>query len=431
MKPYKITILIIILALLAGGVYAIYHQAAGYADQPVMQQDSDAEGTSDDNKTADQSGEPAQTVNEQPAQTGSEGDSTSEATEQESSMPDTQPPEPTAPPTPELRFMAMGDIMLGRGVGARLRKAGGYEKAFEKISFYLNLGDVVFANLETPLTDSNHGLDKERKIVLKAEPESVVALTGAGINLISLSNNHILDYYEKGLFDTMDLLDKNGIKHAGAGKNIEEARTPAIIEKNGLKTALLAYTTFAELTYAGKPYQNYAAGPDKSGLVRDRYETIREDILKIRDQVDLVAVSMHWGIEDSFKVTTEQKELAHKLIDDGADMILGHHPHQYQGIEVYKGKPIFYSMGNFLFDQNDPENMESFIIDMKYKGSELIEFTALPVRIIEKSFVEIQTGSNAAALLKRQAELCRELGSEPVTQDDMLIFKINREGEAQ
>ena len=425
MKPYKIAILIIIFVLLAGGVYAIYRQAAEYADQPVVRQDTDTIVAADSNKTANQSDESAQTANEQTAQTDSEGDSTSETTEQEISVP-AQPPEPL---TPELRFMAVGDIMLGRGVGARLRKAGGYEKAFEKVASYMNLGDIVFANLETPLTDSNHGLDKERKIVLKAEPESVVALTDAGINLISLSNNHILDYYEKGLFDTMELLDKNGIKHAGAGRNIEEARTPAIIEKNGLKTALLAYTTFAELTYAGKPYQNFAAGPEKSGLVRDRYETIREDIQKIRDQVDLVAVSMHWGVEDSFKVTNEQKELAHKLIDDGADMILGHHPHQCQGIELYKGKPILYSMGNFLFDQNDPENMESFIIDMKYKGVELTEFSALPVRIINKSIVEIQTGSNAAALLKRQAELCRELGTEPVIQDDKLIFKINLEGE--
>ena len=425
MKPYKIAILIIIFVLLAGGVYAIYRQAAEYADQPVVRQDTDTIVAADSNKTANQSDESAQTANEQTAQTDSEGDSTSETTEQEISVP-AQPPEPL---TPELRFMAVGDIMLGRGVGARLRKAGGYEKAFEKVASYMNLGDIVFANLETPLTDSNHGLDKERKIVLKAEPESVVALTDAGINLISLSNNHILDYYEKGLFDTMELLDKNGIKHAGAGRNIEEARTPAIIEKNGLKTALLAYTTFAELTYAGKPYQNFAAGPEKSGLVRDRYETIREDIQKIRDQVDLVAVSMHWGVEDSFKVTNEQKELAHKLIDDGADLILGHHPHQCQGIELYKGKPILYSMGNFLFDQNDPENMESFIIDMKYKGVELTEFSALPVRIINKSIVEIQTGSNAAALLKRQAELCRELGTEPVIQDDKLIFKINLEGE--
>lgn len=420
MKLYKIAILIIILILIAVGTYTAVYLVNISADKPVMQEDTINDETTNnapivDEVTTDQPIEPVEASDEQPTDP----------------VPKIQPPEPQEPEPPELRFMAMGDIMIGRGVGARLRKAGGYEKAFEKVAAFLNLGDVVFANLETPLTDSRHGLDNTRKIVLKAEPEAVVALTVAGINLISLSNNHILDYYEKGLFDTMELLDQNEIKHAGAGKNIEEARTPAIIEKNGLKIALFAYTSMAELTYAGKPYQNYAAGPEKSGLVQNRYETIREDILKIRDEVDLVAVSLHWGVEDSFKVKPEQTELAHRLIDDGADIILGHHPHQFQGIELYKGKPILYSMGNILFDQNDPENMESFIIDMKYKGTELIEFDAIPVRIIDKSIVEIQTGSNAVGLLERQAELSLKLGTEPVIEDGRLKFNITQEGESQ
>ncbi len=420
MKLNRISILIIILMLIAVGTYAVVYFTNISADQPTMQEDTIKDDTVDnaaviDEVTADQSLELVEISGEQPNET----------------IPEIQPTEPQEPEPPELRFMAMGDIMIGRGVGARLKKAGGYEKAFEKVASYLNLGDIVFANLESPLTDSKHGLDNTRKIVLKAEPDAVNALTGAGINLISLSNNHILDYYEKGLFDTMELLDQNGIKHAGAGKNIEEARTPAIIEKNGLKIALFAYTSMAELTYAGKPYQNYAAGPEKSGLVQNRYETIREDILKIRDQVDLVAVSLHWGVEDSFKVNPEQTELAHKLIDVGADMILGHHPHQFQGIELYKGKPILYSMGNILFDQNDPENMESFIIDMKYKGTELLEFYAIPVRIIDKSIIEVQTGSSALSLLERQAELSLKLGTEPVIEDGRLKFNIIQKGESQ
>ncbi len=420
MKLNRISILIIILMLIAVGTYAVVYFTNISADQPTMQEDTIKDDTVDnaaviDEVTADRSLELVEISGEQPNET----------------IPEIQPTEPQEPEPPELRFMAMGDIMIGRGVGARLKKAGGYEKAFEKVASYLNLGDIVFANLESPLTDSKHGLDNTRKIVLKAEPDAVNALTGAGINLISLSNNHILDYYEKGLFDTMELLDQNGIKHAGAGKNIEEARTPAIIEKNGLKIALFAYTSMAELTYAGKPYQNYAAGPEKSGLVQNRYETIREDILKIRDQVDLVAVSLHWGVEDSFKVNPEQTELAHKLIDVGADMILGHHPHQFQGIELYKGKPILYSMGNILFDQNDPENMESFIIDMKYKGTELLEFYAIPVRIIDKSIIEVQTGSSALSLLERQAELSLKLGTEPVIEDGRLKFNIIQKGESQ
>ena len=179
------------------------------------------------------------------------------------------------------------------------------------------------------LTDSTHGLDKNRKIILKAEPEAVSALKDAGIihQPVQQPHNGLLEK----VCSMMDLLDQNDIKHAGGGRNIEEARKPAIIEKNGLKIGMLAYTDMAELTFAGKPYLSFAAGPEKSGVVPRKYETIREDILKYRDQVDLLAVSLHWGVEDSFKVSVEQVEFAHKLIDDGADMILGHHPHRVQG----------------------------------------------------------------------------------------------------
>lgn len=327
------------------------------------------------------------------------------------------------PELPELRFIAVGDIMLGRGVAYWIEKKRSYEEAFEKVKPDLSIGDVVFGNLESPLTSSTKGLNPNGKIVLRAKPEAITALTSAGFNLLSLSNNHILDHYEKGLFDTMELLDQNGIVHAGGGRNLQEARKLAVIERNGLKIGLLAYTDMAEITFAGDPYLSFAAGPEKSGVVPRKYETIREDVLKARDQVDLLAVSLHWGIEESFKIPPEQVQFAHDLIDDGVDIILGHHPHQFQGIEIYKGKPILYSMGNFMFDQNEHENMESFIVDMKYKGTELTALTAIPVRILEKSYVEIQTGTNASAILERQLSLSAKLGTEPKIRDDILVYK--------
>jgi poly-gamma-glutamate synthesis protein (capsule biosynthesis protein) len=415
MKSNKVVLLIVIFVLLAAVIYGIAYYRGVVEDQAVVKDDSLASEVSNITSSSEQAG------GQENEPSGNNADSVEPEVTDE--LP---PPEPVIeePPVPELRFMAVGDIMIGRGVSMRLKKMDGvYDNAFAKVSSYMNMGDVVFANLESPFTDSTHGLDKNRKIVLKAEPEAVSALKDAGINLISLSNNHIMDYYEKGLFDTMDLLDQNDIKHAGGGRNIEEARKPAIIEKNGLKIGMLAYTDMAELTFAGKPYLSFAAGPEKSGVVPRKYETIREDILKYRDQVDLLAVSLHWGVEDSFKVSVEQVEFAHKLIDDGADMILGHHPHRVQGIEIYNGKPIFYSLGNFLFDQNDKENMESFIIDMKYKGTELIECVAIPVRIAGKTTVEILTGQDAVSILRRQTELSGKLGTEPQTVDGKLVYK--------
>jgi len=221
----------------------------------------------------------------------------------------------------------------------------------------------------------------------------------------------------------MELLDQNGIIHAGGGRNIDEARKLAIIEKNGLKIGLLAYTDMAEIVFAGDPYLSFAASPEKSGVVPRKYELIKEDMDKAREYVDLLAISLHWGIEESFRVTPEQVEFAHNLIDNGADIILGHHPHQFQGIEIYNGKPIFYSLGNMLFDQNESENMESFVVDMKYKGTELTELTAVPVRILKKSYVEVQTGKDAESILQRQIDLCSKLGTEPATVNDILVFK--------
>lgn len=336
-------------------------------------------------------------------------------------------PEQTKEDVPELRFMAVGDIMLGRGVGARLKKAGGFDKAFEDVAPLLNEGDIVFANLESPLTDSTHSLDPNGKIVLKAKPEAVSALTMAGFNVVSLANNHMMDYYEKGLYDTMSILDENGILHTGGGSNIDEARKPVIMEVNGIKVGFLAYTDMAEMVFAGKPYLSFAAKENKSGLAPRKNDIVLEDVKKLREQVDLVAVSLHWGIEDTFKISKDQIEFAHELIDNGADIILGHHPHQFQGMEIYKDKPIIYSMGNFIFDQNDPENQEGFIIDMKYKGKELVQFSAIPVRTIEKTYVRIQKGEDASELIKRQMKLCSDLGTTFNVVNDMINYENNND----
>lgn len=426
MKKIRIlTIAALIILIAAGVTIAILYHSSAYRDRQVLHEQPYEEipngNNGEGNVTGNDNGyEPVSEEGNGQEPGEGQGDHSADGNGQ----PDDGAGNAEEPDIPELRFIAVGDIMPGRGVEYWIKqKGGGYESAFAKVKPLLEQGDIVFGNLECPLTSSSKGLYKTGKIVLKASPESVTALTSAGFNLLSLSNNHIMDYYERGLFDTMELLDQHGIVHAGGGRNIDEAREMAVIEKNGLKIGLLAYTDMAEIVFAGDPYLSFAAGPEKSGVAPRKYETVREDIGKNRDKVDLLVVSLHWGIEDSFRVTEEQVEFAHKLIDDGADLILGHHPHQFQGIEIYNGKPILYSMGNFLFDQNESENMESFIVDMKFEGNELAGLSAVPVRIIKKSYVEIQTGADASELLARQADLSRRLGTEPVIENDILIYK--------
>lgn len=423
MKPGRIVIILtIILALTAAAYFIINH--GDYTSRPAMQEASAGEKTSDTSQAAETSGRAVDTADRTTDASGQAISVTGQAVSVTGQAIQTSSQAIAGNVgEPSLKLIAVGDIMLGRGVGMRLKKAGNYGLAFEKVSDYLKQGDVTFANLESPITESTHSLDPKRKIVLKAAPGSVSALTDAGIDVVSLANNHMMDYYEKGLFDTMDILDRNNILHTGAGRNIDDARKPAIIERNGLRIGFLAYSDMAELVFAGDPYLRYSAEKDKSGVLPRKYETIKEDIEKLRSQVDILAVSLHWGVEESFTIPPEQVEFAHKLIDDGVDVILGHHPHQFQGIEMYKGKPIIYSMGNFLFDQNDPENMESFIMDIRYKGNRLESLTAVPVRILDKSYVEIQTGVSAANILERETELCGKLGTNPETVNDTLVFK--------
>jgi poly-gamma-glutamate capsule biosynthesis protein CapA/YwtB (metallophosphatase superfamily) len=329
-------------------------------------------------------------------------------------------------PETQLKIVAVGDILLGRGVGMRIeRDQKGYIYPFELVAPILKTGDVIFANIEEPFTDSTHSLNPNMKYVLKNKMESFEAIKHAGINIVNLANNHILDYYEKGLFDTLELLDSNGIAHAGSGKNLEEARKPAIIEKNNTKIGMISYTDMAEYIYDGKPQISFAAGENKAGVAPRKMEYILEDIEKLRGEVDILMVSLHWGIEESFEIPAEQREFAYKIMDAGADIILGHHPHQFQGIEIYNGRPIIYSLGNFIFDQNDPENQEAFIMNLEYTGNKLSKMTAMPTRTIGKTQVVPLDYEDAVEMLEREVELCAELDTECIIEDNILVFKIN------
>jgi len=334
-------------------------------------------------------------------------------------------------PSKRISITASGDILLGRGVEYYLKSAGlSYTYPFEEISEILKRGDIIFGNLEEPFTSSVHGLiniDKGGKYVLKNEVEAFEGIKYAGFNLLNLANNHILDFYAEGLQETISLLESEGIVYAGAGMNIDEARKPGIIEKNNVKVGMLAYTDMSEVVYIGEPNLYFKAEENKPGVAPryEDYNIIKEDIDKIRDQVDLLIISLHWGIEESFIVTNEQKQYAYNLLDAGADIILGHHPHQFQGIEIYKGKPIVYSLGNLIFDQNDPENQEAFILYMEYEDGKLVKFTGTPVRTINKTQVVPQKGDSALNILQRQIDLCAELGTHCYIEDDQLVFSLD------
>lgn len=324
-----------------------------------------------------------------------------------------------------ISIAAAGDINLGRTVGAKIDSAGGdYSKPFSDIEKVFKSRDIVFANLELPLTNSNESLDENGKIVLKSSPKAVNGLKYAGFNMLSIANNHIMDFYDQGLKDTIKTLETSKISYVGAGKNCKEARKPAFFEKNGLKIAFLAYTEMAEIVFKGTPFIKFAAGESSYGVASFKLEDIVFDVKAAKKDADIVLVSLHWGVEYVYNLREDQQEIAHKIIDSGADGILGHHPHRMKGVEIYKGKPIIYSMGNLIFDQNDPENQQAFIFSMNFEKTGLKSLEAIPIRTIEKSKVSLLDKVEGQFLLKKEKELCEQLNTTVEIENNILKFKI-------
>jgi poly-gamma-glutamate synthesis protein (capsule biosynthesis protein) len=251
----------------------------------------------------------------------------------------------------------------------------------------------------------------------------IEVLKSALFDIVSLANNHTYDFDDKGLDSTIDTLEKNNILYVGAGQNLEEARALKIVNKDGLKIGFLAYSSLAYSSFSDKN-QVPAANETKSGVAPIDAEYILEDIKKNRDKCDLLFVSLHWGIEYTHVPQESQRELAYKIIDAGADGILGHHAHNLQGIEIYKYKPIIYSMSNFIFDQNADLNKDSGIFKLKYIGKNFkgLEFT--PLRIEDKKRTVVAEGEARRKILDHMIKFSKVLDTEFEEKDGKLYFVI-------
>ena len=229
--------------------------------------------------------------------------------------------------------------------------------------------DVVFAQLETNLTGRGTRMP-QAAYADRLAPSAAGAFRRAGFNVLSCASNHCMDWGPEGLADTTSALHGAGIAVAGAGANIHEARRPVIHEARGSRVAFLAYNSILPAGYWAEErrpgcvplraltvYQPIE--PDQPGTparihtypVREDLAAMQQDIARAREHADVVVVSLHFGIHFVPATLADyQADLAHAAIDAGADMIVGHHPHILKGVEVYKGKPILYSLGNFAMD---------------------------------------------------------------------------------
>jgi poly-gamma-glutamate capsule biosynthesis protein CapA/YwtB (metallophosphatase superfamily) len=274
-----------------------------------------------------------------------------------------------AKPTVKLSFV--GDVIFASNVEDLLKK-NGWDYPYRYVQEYLSKADITVANLETPI--STRGTAQSKQYVYRSLPEALPSFKAAGFDLVNTANNHILDYGQDALLDTLDELDKAGIKRTGTGRNMEEAYLPVIMQQNGVKVAFLGFSDVV-------PAVSWFAGKQKPGLAESKSVKLAlEAITKAREQADLVVVLAHWGLERTDRPIAAQTDLAHKYIDQGADLVVASHPHVLQGFEQYQGKWIAYSLGNFIFTTNDePNTWESMILNASCTKDRACELQMMPI----------------------------------------------------
>jgi hypothetical protein len=236
--------------------------------------------------------------------------------------------------------------------------------------------DLAIANFENPAP--NRFRYHTSGTVFSADPALLKGLSNAGIDWVSLANNHIGDAGRNGIIQTIRNLKKEGIASGGAGKNKTAARKPTILEAGGQKVALLGYDTIARV---------YNADADTPGSARLTKPAVKADVKKAREAgADVVIVFPHWGTEYDPTPFPRQRELAKTAIDAGADMVIGNHAHWAAAMEVYEGKPIWYALGNFIFDQTWSElTMEGMTLELTFHGPELVQARMRPHIILDKA----------------------------------------------
>jgi len=275
------------------------------------------------------------------------------------------------PQNDALTIAAVGDIMLGHRAEPYLEKYGpGYP--FVNILPVLRQADLVVGNQECPISTRGEAVP-DKKFTLRVGKQGVAALKAAGIGIVTLANNHILDFGPLALQDTLSALSENDILFTGAGMDLSDAREPALIKVKERTIAFLSYS----LTF---PLEFYASR-NRPGTAPGYAEYVRADIAQVRPKADLVVVSFHWGAELMTAAKAYQVDLGRKAIDWGADLVLGHHPHILQELELYKGKLIAYSLGNFTFGSESDKTTSSMILLCTFRGKALERVEAVPIDV--------------------------------------------------
>ena len=311
-----------------------------------------------------------------------------------------------------LTIKAAGDICFTGGRGQSLGKPS---TLLSKVAPTLRSGDIAFGNLETSLSKRGHKWSKT--YTFRGPISAGPALGKAGFDVISVANNHALDYGRTAFSDTLAAVKKGKVAVVGGGENKAQAWAPQIIERHGQKVAFLAFSEITPGAFAATSKKNGTAYTQSIGAITRAVKAAHK-------KADYVVVSMHWGVEKRYDANARQKREAHALVNAGADVVLGHHPHRIQGVEYYKGKLIAYSLANFVFSPASPGSTDTYILSVTLQDGKVKAASARPVSIVraQPRIVSMSSGSGKriSGVLKKKS---RALKTHVSVTKTAVVFK--------
>ena len=291
----------------------------------------------------------------------------------------------------KIVLAAVGDMMLSRGVEQKMIARKDWEYPFLPTASITSGADITFGNLETTIYPGKP--IPRGSFTFRTDPKAIAGITLGGFDVLSLANNHMMNFGLKGLESTLQNLDDAGIGHIGAGLKREQIYAPLVKEVKGMKFGFLAYT------YA---QEQVSSGGDIYGTAFADTAKMKAQVIELRKSADVVVVSMHMGTEYETQPNGAQKNFARAAVDAGADLVVGHHPHTVETFEKYNDGYIIYSLGNFVFDQMwSEETRLGAIAKVTFENKKISNVEFVPVKIFDYSQPQTFEGAQAETILKR------------------------------
>jgi poly-gamma-glutamate capsule biosynthesis protein CapA/YwtB (metallophosphatase superfamily) len=320
-------------------------------------------------------------------------------------VPPTTPPSPTVgegTPPPRTRVTIVGDIMLGRGVGDVAAAAGDVSAPLRPMQARLRRADITVGNLESTL--SRAGTPQQGGDSFAAPPAVVRGLVGAGFDVLSLANNHTGDFGRRAFLRTLRRIDRSPIERVGAGRDRARAWRPAVVQRNGVRFGFLAFNAIGETPRATASEPGAAEirmQPRTGPLNPSDLRRARREIARLGRRADVVVVLPHWGDQYTHLPVPDQRQVGRALVDAGADVVVGGHPHWVQRVQRHRGTLIAHSLGNFVFDMDSMrQTMEGVVADLVFVGDRLRRVRFTPYVLGSDFAPRVVRGPRARAVLR-------------------------------